>query len=537
MANPNTNTNHNDNGNTNESSNASDSIARQMRERAARHKRERERLSAQRNQQNRPNRANQDQSYRLNQGSRGRLSAMRTQPAPVDDVSHTHLNTPISSPSRIQNELQNPEISPNQNVESDYEYALRLQQQFEAMNTDANTGHHGHSPNHNSNTNNYNPYHPLPQQPDSGDVVMLDAYGNPIDSVAAHSMNVINGIPSVQPAESHVSTHSHSGHSHSHSNSHSNSNSNSNSMSHSPSHSQSTIDRDHEIALRLQREYDQQMQQIEDAQRQNQHSNFVPIEDYNQIPDSSSNPSNNNRGGFTSTFTINRNGNTQTFSFGNPSNSNRIRSNNGNGDGVPMVQDINDPFAVFQNDFFRNNGMSMGQSAFSGMGRSNDPFDNDFFRNARIRSNMNQGQPTAINLHPLQMNFLMGNGFGGFGGGGFPFDLMAGPPPPVANQQDIDANTSLDTYRVSDAKKESNDSNGNVNGKEEVHSDDDENKEDEGGKETCSICLEAFKDGDQIRRLPCFHIFHQHEIDRWLKTGNDKCPICRVPIDGQLRNQ
>jgi len=208
----------------------------------------------------------------------------------------------------------------------------------------------------------------------------------------------------------------------------------------------------------------------------------------------------------------------------------------------------NDPFAAFNHPFFRNQGVSMNSNDFF----NDNGFDDDFFRNAhsaRIRSIMNQGQPTAINLQPLQMNFLMGNGgFGAFGDGASIFDLMQGPPPPVANQEDIDARTSLDTYRVAQSKKKKNDSNANgngngndndsgLNGKEEAPSDDDESKEDEGGKETCSICLEPFKDGDQIRRLPCFHIFHQHEIDRWLKTGNDKCPICRVPIDGQLRNQ
>lgn len=48
--------------------------------------------------------------------------------------------------------------------------------------------------------------------------------------------------------------------------------------------------------------------------------------------------------------------------------------------------------------------------------------------------------------------------------------------------------------------------------------------------EVCCICLEPFKNGDPIRRLPCLHIFHKDEIDTWLRR-NHICPICRIPID------
>ena len=51
----------------------------------------------------------------------------------------------------------------------------------------------------------------------------------------------------------------------------------------------------------------------------------------------------------------------------------------------------------------------------------------------------------------------------------------------------------------------------------------------------CSICLEEFKNGDLIRRLPCMHIFHTQEIDTWLRQ-NHVCPICRIPIDHNQDN-
>jgi hypothetical protein len=46
---------------------------------------------------------------------------------------------------------------------------------------------------------------------------------------------------------------------------------------------------------------------------------------------------------------------------------------------------------------------------------------------------------------------------------------------------------------------------------------------------TCSICLSAFNDGDNIRSLPCLHQFHVDCIDRWLHQST-KCPICKHEI-------
>lgn len=48
--------------------------------------------------------------------------------------------------------------------------------------------------------------------------------------------------------------------------------------------------------------------------------------------------------------------------------------------------------------------------------------------------------------------------------------------------------------------------------------------------ESCNICMEDLADGHEMRRLPCFHTFHKHCIDRWLQI-NKVCPICRRSID------
>jgi len=70
-------------------------------------------------------------------------------------------------------------------------------------------------------------------------------------------------------------------------------------------------------------------------------------------------------------------------------------------------------------------------------------------------------------------------------------------------------------------------------GKEEENEKEKEKKpQEKSDDQVCCICLEEFKNGDPIRRLPCLHIFHKNEIDTWLRR-NHVCPICRIPIDEQ----
>ena len=46
--------------------------------------------------------------------------------------------------------------------------------------------------------------------------------------------------------------------------------------------------------------------------------------------------------------------------------------------------------------------------------------------------------------------------------------------------------------------------------------------------ETCPICLDDFKDGDEIRILPCKHEYHSSCIDQWLTTRKRFCPLCKM---------
>eukprot|EP00929_Paragymnodinium_shiwhaense_P083296 TRINITY_DN44335_c0_g1_i1.p1 TRINITY_DN44335_c0_g1~~TRINITY_DN44335_c0_g1_i1.p1 ORF type:complete len:401 (-),score=83.40 TRINITY_DN44335_c0_g1_i1:91-1293(-) len=52
----------------------------------------------------------------------------------------------------------------------------------------------------------------------------------------------------------------------------------------------------------------------------------------------------------------------------------------------------------------------------------------------------------------------------------------------------------------------------------------------QGGDENkCQICIEEFADGDELRTLPCFHLFHAACVDQWLKV-NSVCPTCRHKV-------
>jgi len=43
-------------------------------------------------------------------------------------------------------------------------------------------------------------------------------------------------------------------------------------------------------------------------------------------------------------------------------------------------------------------------------------------------------------------------------------------------------------------------------------------------KRQCCICICEFEEGEEVRRLTCFHAFHRQCIDKWL-TRSKNCPI------------
>lgn len=52
-------------------------------------------------------------------------------------------------------------------------------------------------------------------------------------------------------------------------------------------------------------------------------------------------------------------------------------------------------------------------------------------------------------------------------------------------------------------------------------------------EELCPICRDAFKEQQQIIKLPCLHQFHCACIEQWFKQ-NDNCPMCRDHVSAHF---
>ena len=57
-------------------------------------------------------------------------------------------------------------------------------------------------------------------------------------------------------------------------------------------------------------------------------------------------------------------------------------------------------------------------------------------------------------------------------------------------------------------------------------SENEENNDNEEEADKCTICLSEFEHDEDVRRLPCMHLFHVVCVDQWL-SQNKRCPICR----------
>ncbi|XP_065220929.1 RING finger protein 11 [Planococcus citri] len=49
----------------------------------------------------------------------------------------------------------------------------------------------------------------------------------------------------------------------------------------------------------------------------------------------------------------------------------------------------------------------------------------------------------------------------------------------------------------------------------------------------CVICMIEFKIGEEVRYLPCMHVYHVLCIDDWLMRSFT-CPSCMEPVDAAL---
>ena len=50
------------------------------------------------------------------------------------------------------------------------------------------------------------------------------------------------------------------------------------------------------------------------------------------------------------------------------------------------------------------------------------------------------------------------------------------------------------------------------------------------GQYLCTICQDAFENGDNLIVLVCGHLFHEDCVERWLKESKSQCPICKRTV-------
>ena len=55
--------------------------------------------------------------------------------------------------------------------------------------------------------------------------------------------------------------------------------------------------------------------------------------------------------------------------------------------------------------------------------------------------------------------------------------------------------------------------------------------------DNCVICVDEFIEEDQVRVLPCSHIFHPQCIDEWLVNHSSLCPLCKKEVSRQGRSE
>lgn len=49
-------------------------------------------------------------------------------------------------------------------------------------------------------------------------------------------------------------------------------------------------------------------------------------------------------------------------------------------------------------------------------------------------------------------------------------------------------------------------------------------------EDVCIICLNKVREGQNVARIACMHVFHSHCLHKWSKLKTT-CPICKSRID------
>lgn len=54
-------------------------------------------------------------------------------------------------------------------------------------------------------------------------------------------------------------------------------------------------------------------------------------------------------------------------------------------------------------------------------------------------------------------------------------------------------------------------------------------KEHAKNKSSCTVCCTSYKEGEEVNKFPCNHLFHKECITSWI-TSNGTCPNCRKNV-------
>ncbi|XP_009117848.1 E3 ubiquitin-protein ligase RHA2A [Brassica rapa] len=52
----------------------------------------------------------------------------------------------------------------------------------------------------------------------------------------------------------------------------------------------------------------------------------------------------------------------------------------------------------------------------------------------------------------------------------------------------------------------------------------------EDGGSDCVVCLSKLREGEEVRKLECRHVFHKRCLEGWLHCLNFTCPLCRSAL-------
>lgn len=243
--------------------------------------------------------------------------------------------------------------------------------------------------------------------------------------------------------------------------------------------------------------------QMMNNQMMNQMNNQMMNQTINNQMNNRMNSNNNNIQGNRGNQNIRRrNGNPMLSLFGQ-------LFNNSQGMTTRQTQN-NQRQATVENNNFENNNFD-------------DIFDNIFDNFSREEYTDNNGNRISIE----QYGGTIGNGSGNGLGGGSMFSLMTGGTNGFGNlnirnffQDMLNTLQRQEEDVIVPLPQEIINNIGITNYSQEIYSEHDP---------TCAICQEDYIENENIRELPCEHLFHQDCIDEWF-SENVSCPICRKDI-------